>query len=72
MVMESAFDQASPCLNMSLFFSLEDARQKLEQWRGDYDQARPHSSLNDQAPQAYAAAWPRSTSQEASLLEVLS
>jgi len=72
------------CLNVSLFFSLEDARQKLEQWRGDYNQARPHSSLNDQAPQAYAAAWSRSTSsgpelapglktsQETSLLEVLS
>ena len=38
------------CLNVSLFFSLEDARQKLEQWRGDYNQARTHSSLNDQAP----------------------
>src|SRR6202047_4825010 len=49
------------CLNVSLFFSLEDTRQKLEQWRQDYNQARPHNSLDDQAPQEYAAPWSRST-----------
>jgi putative transposase len=71
------------CLNVSLFFSLEDARQKLEQWRKDYNQARPHSALGDQAPEAFAAAWSPSipsdpepapgpkSSQESSLLEVL-
>ena len=34
------------CLNVSLFFSLEDAREKLEQWRRDYNRARPHSALD--------------------------
>jgi putative transposase len=29
------------CLNVSLFFSLEDAREKLEAWRRDYNLARP-------------------------------
>ena len=38
------------CLNVSLFFSLEDAREKLEHWRQDYNRARPHSALGDQAP----------------------
>jgi putative transposase len=72
------------CLNVSLFFSLEDARQKLEQWRQDYNRTRPHSALGDQAPEAFATAWLRSASsdpelapgpksfQESSLLEVLS
>ena len=72
------------CLNVSLFFSLEDARQKLEQWRKDYNRTRPRSSLGDQAPEAFAAAWSRSassdpepapglkSSQQSSLLEVLS
>ncbi len=73
------------CLNVSLFFSLEDAREKLEQWRQDYNRARPHSALGDQAPEAFAAAWSRSASSDpelapglkipqpqSSLLEVLS
>jgi len=61
------------CLNVSLFFSLEDARQKLEQWQQDYNRARPHSALRDQAPETFAAAWLRSASPaQSSLLEVLS
>ena len=73
------------CLNVSLFFSLEDARQKLEQWQQDYNRARPHSALRDQAPETFAAAWSQSASSDpelapglknvppqSSLLEVLS
>jgi putative transposase len=33
------------CLNENWFSSLADARQKIEQWRQDYNEARPHSSL---------------------------
>jgi putative transposase len=33
------------CLNDQLFLSLEDAKSKLEAWRVDYNEARPHSSL---------------------------
>jgi hypothetical protein len=35
---------------MHLFRSLEDAREKLERWRQDYNHCRPHSSLVDSAP----------------------
>lgn len=55
------------CLNVSLFFSLEDAREKLEQWRRDYNRARPHSALGDQTPEAFAAAWSRSASSDPEL-----
>ena len=33
------------CLNANLFFSIDDARRKLEAWRLDYNTLRPHSSL---------------------------
>jgi putative transposase len=34
------------CLNANWFTSLSDARRKIESWRQDYNQQRPHSSLN--------------------------
>lgn len=42
------------CLNDELFFSIEDARRKLETWRIDYNTNRPHSSLGDMSPREYA------------------
>ena len=41
------------CLNVELFFSVADARQKLEHWRKDYNEHRPHSALGGLAPLAY-------------------
>jgi len=38
------------CSNADLFFSIEDARRKLEIWRIDYNTVRPHSSLGDRSP----------------------
>lgn len=38
------------CLNVNWFLSLEDARQKIEAWRQDYNQFRPHSSLGGKSP----------------------
>jgi putative transposase len=38
------------CLNTNLFFSIDDARRKLETWRADYNMVRPHSSLGDRSP----------------------
>jgi transposase InsO family protein len=38
------------CLNTELFFSVEDARQKLEAWRKDYNEQRPHSALGGIPP----------------------
>jgi len=43
------------CLNEHWFMSLEDAREKAEQWRRDYNQTRPHSSLGNLSPEEYAA-----------------
>jgi putative transposase len=39
------------CLNVNWFLSLDDAQQKLEAWRLDYNQFRPHSSLGGQTPE---------------------
>ena len=38
------------CLNAHLFLSLQDAVEKIEAWRVEYNQYRPHSSLNDLTP----------------------
>lgn len=38
------------CLNTHWFLSLEDARQKIESWRQDYNHFRTHSSLGDITP----------------------
>ena len=38
------------CLNVHWFLSLDDAREKIERWRQDYNEFRPHSSLGDQTP----------------------
>ena len=42
------------CLNEHWFLSLEDAREKIESWREDYNHRRPHSSLDDLTPVAFA------------------
>ena len=41
------------CLNQNWFLSLADARDKTEAWRQDYS-LRPHSSLDNLTPQAFA------------------
>jgi putative transposase len=45
------------CLNVEVFFALADVRDKLELWRQDYNQVRPHSALRDSAPAVFAAQW---------------
>jgi putative transposase len=42
------------CLNANWFTSLSDARRKIESWRQDYNQQRPHSSLNYVPPVEFA------------------
>jgi putative transposase len=44
------------CLNANWFTSLSDARRKIESWRPDYNQQRPHSSLNYLPPAEFARA----------------
>ncbi len=43
------------CLNSKWFESLDDARKALQDWRRDYNEVRPHSSLGDMPPSAFAA-----------------
>ena len=42
------------CLNEHWFTGLPDARQTIETWRRDYNQVRPHSSLGNLTPDAFA------------------
>ena len=42
------------CLNVEIFLSLADARQKLGLWLEDYNHRRPHSSLADRTPAEFA------------------
>jgi hypothetical protein len=42
------------CLNGEIFFSLADAREKLERRRRDYNQKRPHTALADRTPEEFA------------------
>ena len=38
------------CLNVAVFFTLEDVRERLWCWQEIYTLTRPHSALQDQAP----------------------
>jgi putative transposase len=38
------------CLNGEIFFSLTDVREKLDRWRRDYNETRPHNSFDDRTP----------------------
>lgn len=38
------------CLNVHWFLSLEDAQEKIDLWRTEYNTFRPHSSIGDIAP----------------------
>ncbi len=42
------------CLNEHWFISLSDARYLIEQWRIDYNEERPHSSLKNMTPLEFA------------------
>ncbi len=44
-------------LNQNWFTSLEDARQIVEAWRKDYNEFRPHSSLDQQTPSEFVVGW---------------
>lgn len=42
------------CLDENWFLSLEDARRTIEEWRMDYNEKRPHTSLGNLTPREYA------------------
>jgi len=41
------------CLNTNWFMNLKHVRDIIEDWRRDYNEVRPHSSLNDMTPMEY-------------------
>jgi putative transposase len=43
------------CLNENWFTDLEDARSKIEAWRRDYNEVRPHSSLDNRTPVEFSS-----------------
>jgi putative transposase len=44
-------------LDQQWFYSLEEARNCLEEWRRDYNTVRPHTVLGNQTPAAFLAEW---------------
>lgn len=42
------------CLNEHWFLSLEDAQQRMDIWRKDYNEQRPHSALGQRTPKEFA------------------
>lgn len=57
---QNAFDESFngtfrvECLNANWFLDLADARRTIEEWRRDYNEVRPHSSIGRQPPARYA------------------
>ena len=45
------------CLNVHWFEDLTDARDKLQAWKREYNESRPHKSLNNLTPLEYKAKW---------------
>ena len=42
------------CLNVNWFLSMDDAREKIEDWRQEYNDFRPHTALKNLTPNEYA------------------
>jgi putative transposase len=47
------------CLGAHWFVNLTDARFTIEQWRRDYNEVRPHSSLGNRTPAEFSEEQPR-------------
>jgi hypothetical protein len=43
------------CLNENWFVDLAHARERIEEWRRDYNQVRPHSALGYLKPEEFTA-----------------
>jgi putative transposase len=56
------------CLNVTQFLSLEDAKQKIDAWREDYNHHRPHSSLGHLTPSEFASSSQQNRTAEAAKL----
>ena len=41
------------CLNANIFYSIDDAKKIIEDWRNEYNNWRPHSGLGNLTPKEY-------------------
>jgi putative transposase len=57
-------------MNVTQFLSIDDAWEKIEAWRRDYNEARPHSSLRNLTPSEFAILGQQQRSEEGSVLNV--
>lgn len=51
------------CLNVSWFRNLFDARRQIAAWRNEFNQERPHSSLDYRTPNEFFQATASSVTQ---------
>ncbi len=51
------------CLNVQWFDDLTDAKEKLQAWRREYNESRPHRSLNELSPLEFKAQWAENRSE---------
>ncbi len=51
------------CLNEHWFSDVSHARKTISEWRQDYNECRPHSTLNYQTPSEFAASWRKGNSE---------
>ncbi len=58
------------CLNVHEFASIADAQTKIEAWRLDYNQRRPHGSLGHLTPREFVAQRQVMTTAEAAPLQL--
>lgn len=56
------------CLNVTQFVSIDDAQEKIEAWRIDYNGHRPHSSLGHLTPNEFAQKRQDKRASEAAIL----
>ena len=50
-------DFTKECLNENWFSDILHARKTINDWRQDYNECRPHSSLDYQTPAEFATDW---------------
>jgi putative transposase len=43
------------CLNVHWFETIDEAKSKIEAWRVEYNESRPHQALNELTPAEYSA-----------------
>jgi transposase InsO family protein len=46
--------RCAECLNVHWFESMEEAKARIEAWRIDYNESRPHQALQEETPAQFA------------------